>query len=524
MSHRRVTVSQMTQLPESRLLIPWRSWRAALCAIVAAAALWAHPLAAPHRHLLIIVDGLRPDYVTSDVMPNLVALGERGVVFQRHHSVYPTVTRVNASSISTGAYPESHGLMGNAVFFPSVNTAKFLDTASKDDLMKIVSAEGRLLTSPTLGEALQAAGRRLLVVSSGSNGSAYLNNHTIAGGAILHYQFTLPERLADDMKTLGPPPAEKSRDGALDRYAVDAFLKVGVSRVDPAVTIVWLSDLDTAAHDNGIGAAATVATLKRVDENIGRIESALKAGGLLDDYDIWVSSDHGFSTYTGAPDLASILKPYAKPMPDGSPRIVAAGGAIYVRDGDETAIAGIVAALQRTPRIGAIFTRAKTPGSLEGHVPGTLSFDAVRWQHDRSAQILFSPDWTDDTNSAGWRGASASNGTAGHGSSSPWDVHNTLIAAGPDLKSGAFGNLPTGNVDFAPTFLSLLGIPIPPAMQGRALRESFVGEPSVPVVVRSSQFTAGTGDDDYKVTADFSTVEVDGRSFRYFDRATVVRR
>ena len=31
-----------------------------------------------------------------DVMPNLTALGKRGVVFNRHHSVYPTVTRVNA--------------------------------------------------------------------------------------------------------------------------------------------------------------------------------------------------------------------------------------------------------------------------------------------------------------------------------------------------------------------------------------------------------------------------------------------
>jgi arylsulfatase A-like enzyme len=514
----------MTQLPRRRRLIPSCSWAGLLGALAAAAALWAGPLAAPHRHLLIIVDGLRPDYVTADVMPNLTALGTRGVIFQRHHSVYPTVTRVNASSISTGAYPDSHGLMGNSVFFPSVNPAKFLDTASKDDLMKIVAAEGRMLTAPTLAEALQAIGRRLLVVSSGSNGSAYLNNHTIAGGAILHYQFALPERLADDMKALGPPPPDKSRDGSLDRYAVDAFLKVGLSRVDPAVTIMWLSDLDTAAHDNGIGAAATVATLKRVDENIGRIESGLKAGGLLDDFNIWVSSDHGFSTYTGAPDLTAILKPYARPMPDGSPRIVAGGGAIYVRDGDESAIAGIVAALQRTPGIGAIFTRAKTAGSLEGHVPGTLSFDAVRWQHDRSAQILFSPDWTDDANNAGWRGTSASNGTAGHGSASPWDVHNTLIAAGPDLKRGAFVNLPSGNVDLAPTFLSLLGIPIPPAMQGRALSEGLAGEPNVPVVVRALKFTAGTGDDKYTVTADFSVVESDGRSFRYFDKATAVRK
>jgi hypothetical protein len=46
----------------------------------------------PNRHLLIVIDGLRPDYVTADVMPNLTALGKRGVVFNRHHSVYPTVT------------------------------------------------------------------------------------------------------------------------------------------------------------------------------------------------------------------------------------------------------------------------------------------------------------------------------------------------------------------------------------------------------------------------------------------------
>ena len=32
-----------------------------------------------HRHLLIVLDGLRPDYVTPELMPNLHALGARGV-------------------------------------------------------------------------------------------------------------------------------------------------------------------------------------------------------------------------------------------------------------------------------------------------------------------------------------------------------------------------------------------------------------------------------------------------------------
>jgi predicted AlkP superfamily pyrophosphatase or phosphodiesterase len=493
--------------------------------VLTAAALLSTTFAAAHRHLLIIVDGLRPDYVTPDVMPNLTALAQRGVVFRKHHSVYPTVTRVNASSISTGAYPEAHGLMGNSVFFPKVDATRFLDTADKSNLEKIAAAEGRLLTAPTLAETLQAAGRRMLVVSSGSSGSAFLNNTTLAGGAILHYQFAMPGPLAEDMKRLGPPPPEKARDGELDRYAVDAFLQVGVPRVDPAVTVMWLSDLDTAAHDNGIGAPATIATLRRVDANIGRIQDGLKTAGLLDDYDIWVSSDHGFSTYTGAPDVASILKPYARSLPDGSPRIASGGGAIYVRDGDEAAVNGIVSALQKTPKVGAIFTRAKTPGTFEGVVPGTLSFDAIRWQHARSAQVLFSPDWSDAANTTGWRGSSASNGVAGHGASSPWDIHNTLIAAGPDLRRGETIDVPSANVDFAPTFLSILGIDVPSSFQGRPLREALAAGPAAASIpVRESTVATGTKDGSYALKATFSTVVAGGREFRYFDRTDVVRK
>src|SRR5262245_16702217 len=271
----------------------------------------------PHRQLLIVIDGLRPDYVTPEVMPYLTALGQRGVVFNRHHSVYPTVTRVNASSISTGAYPDKHGLLGNTVFFPRVDPTRFLDTSDRTNLLKIAEAEGRLLTATTLGESLQAAGRKMLVVSSGSTGSAFLNNHTVSGGAILHYQYTLPEQLGEEMKALGPPPNEKAPAGSLDRYAVDAFLKVGIPRVDPSVTVMWLSDLDTTAHDKGVGAPETVAVLRLVDAEIKRIEDGLKTAGLFDSYDMWVSSDHGFSTHTGAIDLDAILKPFARPLADG---------------------------------------------------------------------------------------------------------------------------------------------------------------------------------------------------------------
>jgi arylsulfatase A-like enzyme len=493
---------------------------AAALGLLAAAATSQAP---PRRHLLVVVDGLRPDYVTPEVMPNLSALGGRGVVFTHHHSVFPTVTRVNAASISTGAYPQAHGLLGNSVFFPKVDATKFLDTSDRASLLKAAASDGRLLTATTMGEVLQRAGRRMLVVSSGSTGSAFLNNHTVAGGAILHYEYVLPESLSSAMDVLGPRPGPSATPFELDKYAVDAFLKVGVPRVDPSVTVMWLSGLDTTAHDEGVGAAKTVEILRQVDAEIQRLQDGLAGLGLLDSYDIWVTSDHGFSTHTGAPDLGAILRPLTRAMPDGLSNIVAGGGAIYVRDGDRGTVSSIAATLQNTTGVGAIFTAPVRPGSLEGRVPGTVSFDAIRWNHTRSAQILFSPDWNEDANAHGMRGSVASGGVAGHGSSSPFDVHNTLIAAGPDLRRGAVIDTPSANVDFMPTFLRLLGMSAPTSVQGRALAEALVETRSERPQVSTSEYSASTPDRSYVVTAMFSTVTVRGREYRYFDGTKVQR-
>ena len=184
----------------------------------------------------------------------------------------------------------------------------------------------------------------------------------------------------------------------------------------------------------------------------------------------------------------------------------------------------IVSALQGTPGVGAIFTRAAQSGSLDGRVKGTLSFEAGRWTHQRSAQILYSPDWTDAPNAFRMQGTSASNGTAGHGSTSPWDVHNTLIAAGPDLKRGLTLQSPSANVDFAPTFLRLLALPIPSSMQGRVLQEALAGAPDLEgSAIRTSTHTATSDNGTYAVTATFSIVSSGGRDHRYFDQARVVR-
>src|SRR5438105_12761480 len=54
-------------------------------------------------------------------------------------------------------------------------------------------------------------------------------------------------------------------------------------------------------------------------------------------------------------------------------------------------------------------------------------------------------------------------------------MHATLIAAGPDFRSGETDRLPTGNVDLAPTILAILGVKPPQPMDGRVLVEAMAG-------------------------------------------------
>jgi arylsulfatase A-like enzyme len=475
-------------------------------------------------HLVVVVDGLRPDYVTPEVMPRLFGLGQRGVVFTAHHAVFPTVTRVNASSFVTGTYPEAHGLMGNTIYIPRANATSGLDTGKRENLEDVERAEGRLLTAPTLGEMFRSAGKSLLAVSSGSSGATLLLNHTTATGGIVHYEFVRPPELATEAaRILGPAPPAATPNDARNQYAVDAYIKLALEGLHPDVTFMWINDPDGTAHSNGMGSDLTRQSLGLVDRCLGRIEDALRAKGLVDRTNIIVTSDHGFSTHTGELKLDALVEPFARRMSDGSSDIVVAEGAVHFRAGaDADRVAAVVTALQKHPEVGAIFTRPRRRGAPEGAVPGTLSFDVARWNHpDRSAEVLVSANWTPGRNTAGFEGTTTQSGVAGHGSSSPYDIHNTLIGAGPDFREHALSSVPTGNVDIAPTLLRLLNLDVPVTMAGRVIEEGLRSGPSPSSVrVTHSKETVRTVDGSYELTAHISTAG--GR--RYLDYTAVRRK
>ncbi|MGE0816472.1 MAG: alkaline phosphatase family protein [Vicinamibacterales bacterium] len=506
-----------------RSLVHVRAWWLLLAAIASAGCQRPADGPAPRRAIvLIVVDGLRPDQVTADVMPRLQALGQRGLVFDAHHAAMPTVTRVNASTMATGAYPETHGLLGNTVYSAATFPARGVNTSRHEDLLAMQQAEGQLLTAPTLGTVLQRAGRRLVVFSAGSSGSAFLLAYPPGTSPVVNPDLIQPETLrAAVLAAAGPGPAEAVPNTPRNRWIVDAYVALGATDLAADVTAFWFADPDESAHQTGLGSEATTAALRAVDGEIGRIEDTLRARGALDTTTLLVTSDHGFSTHTGGFRLGDLVAPLAEPLPDGAPDLVVTDGAVNPRRPLAPArLAGLVAALQARPDVGAIFTAPAREGSLEGVVPGTLAFDVARWRHPRSAPLFVSANWSDAANAAGVPGTTTQTGAAGHGTTSPFDIHNTLIAAGAGVRAGGRSPAPTSNADLAPTILALLGLPPEASMSGRVIRELAADGPAPEALaVTRDTVTSRSRDGRYTVSAQVSIV--DGR--RYLDRTEVVR-
>src|SRR5437867_786468 len=92
--------------------------------------------------LIVVMDGLRPDSINREDTPTLFRLRQEGVSYINSHSVFPTVTRVNAAAISTGTYPDVNGLVSNSMFAPGVHPTRPFNTSDYRQLLKLREVSG----------------------------------------------------------------------------------------------------------------------------------------------------------------------------------------------------------------------------------------------------------------------------------------------------------------------------------------------------------------------------------------------
>ncbi len=477
------------------------------------------------RTLIIFFDGLRTDYITPERMPRLYQLSREGVIGTAHHSVFPTMTRVNATAYATGAYPGKNGIMGNELYFREIDSAHSINTAMKENLEKMVAAtDSNIVTAMSMGELVQQMGSRMMVFSDGSQGQAYFQNHKLCGGAILNTETIWPEGFEEEVEAvLGPRPAYEDLNRPRHKWITDGYLHYGLAEDGPLVSAIWYADPDETAHARGVGAPMVLEALKVVDGELGRILDTLQRRDLLDKVNIIITSDHGFISRAGTdanwPEPLLISKGIKKGK--DSDDVVFADGAIYVKNQDRTKTEEIVKLLQETDWIGGIFTKPEQPGAENGWVPGTLSFDLVHWNHhERAADILVTDYWDDKTNVFGFQGTSYYGGGPGsHGGFSPYEVNISLIVHGPSFKKGLQSELPTSNVDILPTILQIYETPLPATVQGRVMHELLHNgkEEALKPVKRTIEASAGFGWGVYK--QELAVTELGNYLYTDFSRA-----
>src|SRR5882757_565622 len=106
----------------------------------------------PARHVVLMVwDGMRPDFIRPDLTPNLLALAQRGVFFNHHHAVYLSSTEVNGTALATGAQPQRSGIVGNREYRPAISDRFPVDTQTPEFVNKgDALTKGRYLSLPTI--------------------------------------------------------------------------------------------------------------------------------------------------------------------------------------------------------------------------------------------------------------------------------------------------------------------------------------------------------------------------------------
>ena len=481
--------------------------------------------------LVIVFDGLRPDHITPNETPALWDLAGRGVRFLDHHSIYPTLTRVNVGSMFTGCLPARHGVVGNYIYRPDVNPSWGISTGLHSDIVRLQERLGQgITTAPTLGEVLRRHGEAMTVVGVGSSGNTFLQhpNAGSTGGAVVHPEFTVPGPLATELlDRFGPWPAEGVPNGARIERAATVLLEHLLPVYRPAAATIWMSDPDSAQHKTGIGSAKSVEGLRLADRQLARIVAHLEDRGMSDTTDIFVVSDHGHSTVLEVIDVDGLLIDAGlKASRECTDVLVADNGGsalVYVPDGDSRLVEEVARILMRQPWCGPIFTRRGRE-----QVAGTMPLSAVGYDHPTSPDILMSLAWDSQPNRHGVKGGIYSCGEVGaglgnHGSASPYEIHNTLVAAGPHFKTGVASSTPSSNADLYPTFMRILGIESGSPTDGRVLEEALLGGPEPEEVFVSTSIleeSADLGETAYRQQVQVSRVA----GVAYLDKARANRR
>src|ERR1039458_2458126 len=235
------------------------------------------------RVVVVILDGLRRDFVDAVRTPNLHRFAARATSFAAHRSAFPSATRCVSATFATGCHPARHGLQGNAMVLLEAGVLVPHDAGLPGFLQHKRAVTGQALAEPTLAERLAPHGGAV-IFSNVSPGAAYA--HDPDGFGNLHHR----------AGSFAPGRVAAGRlEGTLDAAGGRAM-----TARRPALALLWCAEPDHIQHDQPLGSPEHLAVLAEADRHAGAVIDAvdrLRRDG--DEVLLIVGSDHGHETVSG---------------------------------------------------------------------------------------------------------------------------------------------------------------------------------------------------------------------------------
>jgi len=394
-------------------------WR--LCRLVALGPWLALPAAPGHAApddptvILISLDGTHPADLDATELPALARMARHGARAERMVPEFPTNTFPNHVTLVTGVSPERHGIVNNVFVDPE-------------------RGEYRYAADPTWLEA-----EPLWSIVEG---------HGVLTAAFHWVGSEGPWRSGRAPRYWRPFSADTPESEKVD--AILGWLALPAAR-RPRLVTAWFHGADHAAHRHGPRSGPVLAALREQDAELGRLLSALDAARAWDRTTLIVVSDHGMAPVERTVDLASALAGAGVEA-----RVHGGGGFVTVTL--ERPAADRERALSIARELGLeAWARGQGPAGLEA-------------RHARFGELVVVAPPGTAISSRGLLGrlrAAFTGGGHGHRPGEP-SMSAIFLALGRGVAAGA---RPDGvrARDVAPTVLTLLGLPVPDGMEGRAI-------------------------------------------------------
>ena len=205
------------------------------------------------RELLFLIDGFGADVLGTyaTYAPNLLSLASLGNV----QTSFPSTTATSLATLTTGVMPGAHGMLGYTVQVPR-SGGRVLNSLKWDERVDPVIWQ----PVSTLFERAMAAGITTTHIAAKRYENSGFTRAVFRGA---HYKGA---NIVSDMLS----------------ETVTALIAA------PSFIYLYVNDLDSAGHSDGVGSDKWIAALKGVDSLVSSlIEKAPKGTR------IWVTADHG---------------------------------------------------------------------------------------------------------------------------------------------------------------------------------------------------------------------------------------